>query len=109
MRERKCSLAGGVAGLGLALSPASCGGKQAPPAPPPPVVSVAAVAQNDVPVYSEYIGTLDAYVNADARARVQGMLLEQHYTEGSQVKAGQLLFAIDPKPYEAATQFVQLY
>jgi len=65
-------------------------------------VSVAAVAQNDVPVYSEYVGTLDAYVNADARARVLGMLLEQHYTEGSRVKAGQLLFVIDPKPYEAA-------
>jgi membrane fusion protein (multidrug efflux system) len=65
-------------------------------------VSVAAVAQRDVPVYSEYIGTLDANVNADARARVQGILLEQHYTEGSGVKAGQLLFVIDPKPYEAA-------
>jgi membrane fusion protein (multidrug efflux system) len=65
-------------------------------------VSVAAVAQRDVPVYSEYIGTLDANVNADARARVQGILLEQHYTEGSRVKAGQLLFVIDPKPYEAA-------
>ena len=53
-------------------------------------------------MHTDYIGTLDAYVNADARARVQGILLEQHFTEGSLVKAGQLLFVIDPKPFEAA-------
>jgi membrane fusion protein, multidrug efflux system len=53
-------------------------------------------------VHTDYVGTLDAYVNADARARVQGILLEQHFTEGSVVKAGQLLFVIDPKPFEAA-------
>ncbi len=102
MGEPTCSRARACAGLYLALVSTSCGGKHAPSAPPPPVVSVAAVAQRDVPVYSDYIGTLDAYVNADARARVQGILLEQHYTEGSQVKAGQLLFVIDPKPFEAA-------
>jgi membrane fusion protein, multidrug efflux system len=102
MGERTCSRACARAGLYVALVSTSCSGKQAPAAPPPPVVSVAAAAQKDVPVYSEYIGTLDGYVNADARARVQGILLEQHYTEGSPVKAGQLLFVIDPKPYEAA-------
>ncbi len=102
MGERTCSRAGAPAGLYLALLSASCGSKQAPAAPPPPVVSVAPAAQKDVPVYSEYIGTLDGYVNADARARVQGILLEQHYTEGSWVKTDQLLFVIDPKPFEAA-------
>src|SRR5580698_4721559 len=101
MGERTCSRGCARAGLYLTLLSASCG-KQAPAAPPPPVVSVAAVAQKDVPVYSEYIGTLDGYVNADARARVQGILLEQHYTEGSWVKTNQLLFVIDPKPFEAA-------
>ena len=70
MGERTASRACALAGLGLALFPASCSGKQAVATPPPPVVSVAAVAQRDVPVYSEYIGTLDANVNADARARV---------------------------------------
>jgi membrane fusion protein (multidrug efflux system) len=65
-------------------------------------VSVVPVEQRDVPTHLEWIGTLDAYVNADARARVQGILLEQRYTEGTTVKAGQLLFVIDPKPYEAA-------
>jgi len=102
MGGRTCSRACARTGLYLALVSTSCGGKQAPAAPPPPVVSVAAVAQRDVPIYSEYIGTLDGYVNADARARVQGILLEQHYTEGSWVKTDQLLFVIDPKPFEAA-------
>ena len=104
MLERTCPRARALGGLGLALLATSCGGKHAP-APPPPVVTAASVTQHDVPVYSEYVGTLDAFVNADARARVQGILIEQHYTEGARVKAGQLLFAIDPKPYEAARSF----
>lgn len=91
-----------LVGLGSALVPAGCGGGHPPSAPPPPVVSVASVVRHDVPVHTDYVGTLDAYVNADARARVQGILLEQHFTEGSLVKAGQLLFVIDPKPFEAA-------
>jgi multidrug efflux pump subunit AcrA (membrane-fusion protein) len=65
-------------------------------------VSVAPVVQRDVPVPVEYTGTLAANVNADARARVQGILLEQRYAEGSAGRAGQLLFVIDPKPYQAA-------
>jgi membrane fusion protein (multidrug efflux system) len=91
-----------LAGCCIALFFAGCGAKRAPASTPPPVVSVAAVGQKDVPVYSEYAGTLDANVNAEARARVQGILLEQHYAEGTFVKAGQLLFVIDPKPYQAA-------
>jgi membrane fusion protein (multidrug efflux system) len=79
-----------------------CGGRPKPAAPPPPVVSVASAAQRDVPVYDEFAGTLQAYVSADARARVEGFLLEQRYAEGSFVRAGQLLFVIDPKPLEAA-------
>jgi len=86
----------------LLLTGCGCGGKREPQRPPPPVVSVAEAVEKDVPVYLERAGTLDAYVNADARARVEGVLLEQHYVEGSFVKAGQLLFVIDPKPFEAA-------
>jgi membrane fusion protein (multidrug efflux system) len=97
-----CSRVSALLGSCLVLLPASCDGKHETTAPPPPVVSVGVVEQKDVPVYSEYVGTLDAYVNAEARARVQGILLEQRYTEGTFVKAGQLLFVIDPKPYEAA-------
>jgi membrane fusion protein, multidrug efflux system len=99
-RARACAAL--VVGLGSALVAAGCGGGHPLSSPPPPVVSVAPVVQRDVPVHTDYVGTLDAYVNADARARVQGILLEQHFTEGSTVKAGQLLFVIDPKPFEAA-------
>jgi membrane fusion protein (multidrug efflux system) len=91
-----------LTGFCVALSSTGCGAKHAPAGVPPAVVSVAIVGQKDVPVYSEYAGTLDANVNSEARARVKGILLEQHFTEGAAVKAGQLLFVIDPKPYQAA-------
>jgi membrane fusion protein (multidrug efflux system) len=67
-----------------------------------PVVEVAPVDQKDVPVYGEWIGTLDGLVNADVRAQVSGYLLKQGYQEGSFVKKGQLLFQIDPRPFQAA-------
>ena len=70
--------------------------------PVPPVVEAVEVLQKDVPVYSEWIGTLDGYVNADIKAQVSGYLLEQAYKEGSFVKKGQLLFQIDPRPFQAA-------
>ncbi len=68
----------------------------------PPVVVVTPVEQKDVPVYAEWIGTLDGMVNAAIRAEVTGYLLRQEYREGSFVRKGQLLFEIDPRPFEAA-------
>ena len=68
----------------------------------PPDVQVVQVEQKDVPIYSEWIGTLDGMVNAEIKAEVQGYLLKQDYTEGSLVKKGQLLFEIDPRPLQAA-------
>jgi len=68
----------------------------------PPVVVVTPVEQKDVPVYAEWIGTLDGMVNAAIRAQVTGYLLRQEYREGSFVRKGQLLFEIDPRPFEAA-------
>jgi membrane fusion protein (multidrug efflux system) len=68
----------------------------------PPDVEVMQVTQEDVPVYREWIGTLDGLVNADVRAQVTGYLLKQPYREGSFVKRGQLLFEIDPRPFQAA-------
>lgn len=70
----------------------------------PPLLDVRVVSatQNDVPIYTEWIGTLDGYVNADIKAQVSGYLIQQAYTEGSFVKAGQLLFQIDPRPFQAA-------
>src|SRR5580700_3805452 len=67
----------------------------------PPEVEVVAVVQRDVPIYSEWIGTLDGFVNADIKAQVTGYLLEQAYNEGTFVKKGQLLFQIDPRPFQA--------
>src|ERR1700685_3906022 len=68
----------------------------------PPDVQVVQVEQKDVPIYQEWIGTLEGLVNADVRAQVTGYLLRQGYQEGSFVKQGQLLFQIDPRPFQAA-------
>ncbi|MEK6324963.1 MAG: efflux RND transporter periplasmic adaptor subunit [Acidobacteriota bacterium] len=65
-------------------------------------VEVAQVEQKDVPIYSEWIGTLDGMVNAEIRAQVSGYLLSKNYTEGSFVRNGQLLFLIDARPFQAA-------
>jgi RND family efflux transporter MFP subunit len=67
-----------------------------------PDVVVAPVEQRDVALYSEWIGTLDGFVNADVRGQVTGYLLRQDYKEGDFVKAGELLFEIDPRPFQAA-------
>lgn len=70
--------------------------------PPAPVVEVAQVEERDIPVYGEWIGTLTGQVNADIRAQVTGYLLTRNYQEGSYVRKGQLLFEIDPRPFQAA-------
>jgi len=71
-------------------------------APRPLDVEVVQVKQEDVPVYSEWVGTTEGMVNADIKAQVTGYLLRQDYQEGSFVKKGQLLFEIDPRPFQAA-------
>jgi membrane fusion protein (multidrug efflux system) len=71
-------------------------------AAPPPEVLVAQVVKADVPIVHEYIGTLDGSENADIRARVTGYLQKKDYQEGSYVKEGDLMFEIDPRPFEAA-------
>ena len=76
--------------------------RKPPPSPPaPPQVEVVQVQQQDVPIYSEWIGTTDGMVNADIRAQVSGYLLRKAYTEGAFVRQGQLLFEIDPRPLQA--------
>jgi len=70
-------------------------------------VEVVGVEQRDVPIYSEWIGTLDGFDNADIKAQVSGYILEQAYKEGSFVKKGQLLFQIDPRPFQAALALAQ--
>jgi RND family efflux transporter MFP subunit len=67
----------------------------------PPTVEVTTVTQEDVPVYHEWLGTLDGLVNAQIRAQVTGYLLTQKYREGDPIKKGDLLFEIDPRPFQA--------
>lgn len=89
-----------VLGLGLA---ACSENKGPPPAPPPPTVFVAPVVRQSVPLYIEAVATLDGYVNADIRARVRGYLRTQDFKDGAPIKAGQLLFTIEPDEYTAAS------
>src|SRR5260221_11162099 len=89
--------------LGVSLFTIGCGEKNARADKPAAAdVQVAQVEQKDVPIYGEWIGTLDGLVDADVKAQVTGYLLKQAYVEGSLVKKGQLLFQIDPRPFEAA-------
>src|ERR1700683_149614 len=67
-----------------------------------PDVEIVQVEQKDIPIYGEWIGTLDGFTNADVRAQVTGYLVRQGYQEGAFVKKGQLLFEIDPRPFQAA-------
>src|SRR6185369_10929337 len=86
----------------LAMSLTGCSEKAAPAAAAPPEVVVASVQQQDVPVYGEWVATLNGPVNADITPKVQGYLLQQNYTNGSFVHKGQLLFEIDPRPFMAS-------
>jgi len=70
----------------------------------PPEVEVTPVVQQDVPSYTECIATLDGYVNAQIQPQVTGYLMKQNYTEGTVVHTGDVLFEIDPRPFEAALQ-----
>src|SRR4029453_1483411 len=79
-----------------------CGGSKAAAPPPPPSVEVAAVVQRDTPIYSDFVATLDGYVNAEIQPRVSGYVIKQNYREGSVVRKGDVLFEIDPRPLRAA-------
>jgi membrane fusion protein (multidrug efflux system) len=97
--EKMCTAS--VAVVCVALGFTACG-KKAPPPPPPPDVLVTEVKQQDVPIYNEYVGQLDASVNATIQARVQGYLVSQNYKEGQLVNKDDVLFEIDRRPFEAA-------
>ena len=73
-------------------------------APAAPAVEVMNVVQQDVPIVREWVGTTDGLVNAKINAQVQGYLIKQYYKEGSLVKKGQILFEIDPRPFQAALE-----
>src|SRR5437773_7489400 len=80
----------------------SCSRKQAQPPPGAPEVLVTTVTPKDVPRVLERVATLDGFINANINAQVQGYIVSRDYTEGSVVKKGDVLFQIDPRPFEAA-------
>jgi membrane fusion protein (multidrug efflux system) len=79
-----------------------CGGGKAASDAPPPTVEVATVIQRDTPIYSDWVATLDGYVNAEIQPRVSGYIIKQNYREGAVVRKGDVLFEIDPRPLKAA-------
>lgn len=89
--------------LSVTIVLAACAKKEAPQAAAPEV-EVAPVSQQDVPLYTECIATLDGYVNAQIQPQVTGYLTKQNYTEGTVVHKGEVLFEIDSRPFEAALQ-----
>ena len=92
-----------AASLLIAVSfPAGCSRKPAQTDPAPPEVLVTTVEPHDVPRVLERVATLDGFINANINAQVQGYITSRAYTEGSVVKVGDLLFQIDPRPFEAA-------
>ena len=93
----------GAAWLGLA----ACSRPEAVSTPKPPAVSVAAVAQRPVPVYGQYVGQTEAVKTVEVRARVEGFIDRQAAPDGADVRVGDLLFVIDPRPFEASLRQAQ--
>jgi multidrug efflux system membrane fusion protein len=90
----------GIVSLFAAMMLPGCGKAPAPTAPPP-VVSVVQPIAREVIEWDEYIGRLEAPETVEIRARVSGYLAKVHFREGKEVKKGDLLFTIDPRPYQA--------
>src|SRR3989441_991373 len=87
----------------VVITAAGCGdASRATASPPPAAVRVEPVVERDVPISVEYVGTLVGYINAQIRARVSGHVVSQNYKEGSLVKTGDLLFQVDPRPFQTA-------
>lgn len=88
--------------LALTILNTSCGEEQKPQAPPPPAVTVSNPLIREVTEWDEYVGRLESTDSVEVRARVDGYLQSIHFDEGEIVEKGQLLFVIDPRPFEAA-------
>ena len=96
-----------AAALAAAIVLGGCKGDQASTAPPPPKVSVVTVHPSSVPVTTDLPGRTSAYLVAQVRARVDGIVLKRAFEEGSDVTANQVLYQIDPAPYRAALDSAQ--
>ena len=103
MNSREAPLRPGcvVAALAVIVLTGCSSAAEPPPAPQPPEVSVVTVQRGSVPVTTELPGRTSAYLVAQVRARVDGIVLTREFTEGADVKANQRLYQIDPAPYRA--------
>jgi RND family efflux transporter MFP subunit len=103
LMTRPSSLRLAAALLPLALTLTACGQSQPPAAgPPPPAVTVAKPIERSVVDYDEYVGRFVAVDSVEIRARVSGYLEKVHFRDGQMVKAGDLLFTIDKRPFDNA-------
>jgi membrane fusion protein (multidrug efflux system) len=92
-----------ICAVAILVSPVflGCQSQKAAAPPPPAEVEVVTVVQKDVPIYGEWVATLDGYVNAQIQPQVTGYIVDQTYKEGSFVRKGQILFQIDIRPFQA--------
>jgi multidrug efflux system membrane fusion protein len=102
--RKRVYIVGGIVALFLVLLlfRAFVGGSKKPPPPPVRPVTVAKVVQKDVPRYLDEIGTCAAYETVQVQSQVSGQIMVRHFQDGAEVKKGDLLFTIDPRPYQAA-------
>ena len=111
LRNQRGFKSGPLAWLALLLSLflfiAACSGDKKPPPPPPVPVLVATVTEKTVPVELKVIGNVEAYSTVSIKSRLAGQLVQVNFKEGQDVKQGELLFVIDPRPYEAALRQVE--
>ncbi len=104
---RSGPLAGLALFLSLSLFAAACSSDKKPPPPPPVPVLVATVTEKTVPVELKVIGNVEAYSTVSIKSRLAGQLVQVNFKEGQDVQQGELLFVIDPRPYEAALRQVE--
>jgi membrane fusion protein, multidrug efflux system len=102
LAERRWKTGAALCLIALAATWSGCKDDRKAPVMPPMDVLVTQVKAEDVPVYREWVATTDGYINAQIRAKVQGYLLSRDYKEGSVVKAGDVLFQLDPRQFKAA-------
>lgn len=99
-----------TAGLALLLAATGCAKKSTQAAGPPqfaPLVTVARATARDVPVYLEEIGRSGAFESVTVTPQISGRITERHFQDGAELKKGQLLFTIDPRPYQAQLDSAQ--
>ncbi|MGI9087227.1 MAG: efflux RND transporter periplasmic adaptor subunit [Chthoniobacterales bacterium] len=107
-RKRLYWIGGAVGAVVLLLLLRSFTGKDKPSKEPPPrTVTTARVIAKDVPLYLDEVGTLAAYETVQVQAQVSGQIMERHFKDGADVKKGDLLFTIDPRPYQAVLESAQ--